>query len=85
MQGSWWAIRSASNRVCYPGVRLLVMKASDRAAVHGIKPPIQDTVDEGVEVESQKAKEEREKKRKEIEDIVDSELKKTTLNVLSNA
>lgn len=35
-------------------------------------------------MESQKAKEEREKKRKEIEDIVDSQLKKTSLNVLSN-
>lgn len=39
---------------------------------------------EALEVESQKAKEEREKKRKEIEDIVDSQLKKTSLNVLSN-
>lgn len=112
--GSWWAIQSASNGVGYQGVRQFVMKASDRAAVHGVRPPLEDIVDvsffffflffcssfskwilrwvfvsfllqkEALEVESQKAKEEREKKRKEIEDIVDSQLKKTSLNVLSN-
>ncbi|KAK4736262.1 hypothetical protein R3W88_010523 [Solanum pinnatisectum] len=52
-----------------------VGKAANRSAVHGTKLPIPDVVDEQVEVEINQAREVNEKKRREMENAIDSQLK----------
>ncbi|KAJ0892919.1 hypothetical protein HanPSC8_Chr09g0371701 [Helianthus annuus] len=59
--------------------RLFAGKTPNRAAVHGVKQPPTYTLDdrERIEAEIDKNKEEQGKIRKEVEEKVDSELKKT--------
>lgn len=53
-----------------------VGKAANRSAVHGTKLPIPDVVDkEQVEGEINQAREVKEKKRREMENAIDSQLK----------
>ncbi|OIT05209.1 hypothetical protein A4A49_02756 [Nicotiana attenuata] len=62
----------------------LVGKAANRSAVHGTKLPIPDVVDkEQVEAEINPAREEKERKRRELENAIDSQLK--NWNVISNS
>ncbi|KAI3455687.1 hypothetical protein Pfo_012350 [Paulownia fortunei] len=60
---------------CNHGLRSMVTKAANRAAVHGFKLPVPDTIPEEVEMEIKRAIEEKERKRREIENTVDSQLK----------
>ncbi|KDP40619.1 hypothetical protein JCGZ_24618 [Jatropha curcas] len=53
--------------------RLITTKASNRAAVHGTKRPVTETINkEEAEKEISKGKEEKEKKREEVEKTVNS-------------
>ncbi|MED6206190.1 hypothetical protein PIB30_024482 [Stylosanthes scabra] len=64
-------------RVCNAGGywKSLTTKASNRAAVHGVKQPIPDTIpEELVREEIEKAKKDIEAKRKHIEDTLNSHL-----------
>ncbi|KAM7480670.1 hypothetical protein LguiA_028883 [Lonicera macranthoides] len=58
-------------------LQLMTTKAPNRAAVHGTKLPVTVTLQnrEKVEAEIEEGKAEKEKKRKEIEEAVDSMLK----------
>ncbi|KAL4584508.1 hypothetical protein LXL04_009111 [Taraxacum kok-saghyz] len=66
--------------------RLFAGKSSDRAAVHGLKQPHTHTLDdrERIEEDIEKAKEEQGKKRKKVEEKVDSQLKNSE-NVVSES
>ncbi|KAH6773323.1 hypothetical protein C2S52_003800 [Perilla frutescens var. hirtella] len=58
------------------GRRWMVGKAANRAAVHGAKLPVPNAIPvEEVEMEIHKSIEDREKKRREIENTLDSKLK----------
>ncbi|KAF3451942.1 hypothetical protein FNV43_RR08038 [Rhamnella rubrinervis] len=87
MQGrlvvGWWS-RGGGLAAKKPELmRLMVTKASNRAAVHGVRPPIPDTVDkEEVEKEISKGKEMKESKRKRVEETVDSQLKQLSHDIL---
>ncbi|TKY61162.1 hypothetical protein E2542_SST11012 [Spatholobus suberectus] len=72
MIGKKWRVSST-----IPGYwKPVTSKASNRAAVHGVKPPAPDILDkEELEKEIQKAKEEKEAKRKQIEKTVESHFK----------
>ncbi|KAG9159047.1 hypothetical protein Leryth_018592 [Lithospermum erythrorhizon] len=60
------------------------MRATTRAAVHGTKAPLPDLLDKKqVEMEIGKLKEERVRKMKKLEEIVDSQL--STSKILSNS
>ncbi|CAA0829500.1 Unknown protein [Striga hermonthica] len=62
--------------VCSQSLRWMVTKAANRAAVHGSKLPVPDTIPkEEVESGIKGAIEEMERKRRHIEDSVDSHLK----------
>ncbi|CAK7356434.1 unnamed protein product [Dovyalis caffra] len=86
MAGWWWVTQKIGNGVCSKikhdelllvgtSRRLMTAKAPNRAAVHGTKLPVTETIDrEEAEKEINKWKEEKEKKRKEVEKIVDSQL-----------
>ncbi|KAF7813958.1 uncharacterized protein G2W53_027927 [Senna tora] len=55
--------------------KLMTTKPPSRAAVHGVKAPLPDIIDkEVVEREIQKAKEEKEAKRKQIEKTLESHI-----------
>ncbi|GAB4849976.1 hypothetical protein Ancab_029275 [Ancistrocladus abbreviatus] len=56
--------------------RFMVGKASNRAGVHGSKLPVTEILEDKEEVEKEinKGKEEKEQKRKQVEDIVNSQL-----------
>ncbi|KAL3632121.1 hypothetical protein CASFOL_025105 [Castilleja foliolosa] len=70
-----WATQSGGAAFRNHGVRWMVGKAANRAAVHGSNlPAVPDTVPEE-KVEIKGAIEEKERKRKEIENAVDSNLK----------
>ncbi|PIN13739.1 hypothetical protein CDL12_13637 [Handroanthus impetiginosus] len=57
-------------------VRWMVGKAANRAAVHGSKLPVPDIIPlDEVEMEIKRGIEEKERKRREIENSVDSQLK----------
>nr|GMC73048.1 hypothetical protein CQW23_11312 [Ipomoea batatas] len=77
----WWAMKgtSSSNSMVLlrrGGLRLIADKASNRSAVHGTRIPVPDVVDkEQVEMEVERGKDEKEKKRKEVENAVDDQLK----------
>ncbi|RYR52885.1 hypothetical protein S83_018011 [Arachis hypogaea] len=64
-------------RVCNTGGywKLMTTKASNRAAVHGVKQPAPDFIPkEQVQEEIEKAKKDKEAKRKHIEDTLNSHL-----------
>ncbi|KAM3267655.1 hypothetical protein P3S67_032073 [Capsicum chacoense] len=62
-----------------------VGKAANRSAVHGTKLPIPDIVDkEQVEVDINQAREVKEKKRRELENALDSQLKNWNVIRFSN-
>ncbi|PHT47104.1 hypothetical protein CQW23_11312 [Capsicum baccatum] len=62
-----------------------VGKAANRSAVHGTKLPIPDIVDkEQVEVDINQAREVKEKKRRELENALDSQLKNWNVMRFSN-
>ncbi|KAM3245803.1 hypothetical protein BC332_09875 [Capsicum chinense] len=62
-----------------------VGKAANRSAVHGTKLPIPDIVDkEQVEVDINQAREVMEKKRRELENALDSQLKNWNVIRFSN-
>ncbi|KAL6585252.1 hypothetical protein OROMI_004541 [Orobanche minor] len=66
----------AAAALCNNGLRWMVTKAANRAAVHGSKLPVPDTVPKvKVEGKIKGALEIKEKKRREIENTVDSHLK----------
>ncbi|OMO70525.1 hypothetical protein CCACVL1_18845 [Corchorus capsularis] len=52
------------------GLRFLTQKASNRAAVHGVKQPINETIDEEVEQHIKKGKEDKERDRKLVEEKI---------------
>ncbi|CAJ1976059.1 unnamed protein product [Sphenostylis stenocarpa] len=55
--------------------RSATSKASNRAAVHGVKPPVSHVIEkEELEKEIQKAKEEKEAQKKQIEKNVESHI-----------
>ncbi|KAI3759817.1 hypothetical protein L6452_07895 [Arctium lappa] len=66
--------------------RLFAAKSSDRASVHGVKQPPTHTLQdrERIEEEIEKTKEEQGKRRKEVEEKVDSQLKNSD-NVVSES
>ncbi|EEF24935.1 conserved hypothetical protein [Ricinus communis] len=56
--------------------RLITTKASNRAAVHGTKRPVTETINVlPPKEETDKGKEEKEKKREEVEKTVDSQIR----------
>ncbi|KAK4361734.1 hypothetical protein RND71_016975 [Anisodus tanguticus] len=62
-----------------------VGKAANRSAVHGTKLPIPDVVDkEQIEVEINQAREVKDKKRRELENAIDSQLKNWNVIRFSN-
>ncbi|KAJ8553197.1 hypothetical protein K7X08_023875 [Anisodus acutangulus] len=62
-----------------------VGKAANRSAVHGTKLPIPDVVDkEQIEVEISQAREVKDKKRRELENAIDSQLKNWNVIRFSN-
>ncbi|MCD7450964.1 hypothetical protein HAX54_009112 [Datura stramonium] len=63
-----------------------VGKAANRSAVHGTKLPIPDVIDkEQVEVEINQSREVNEKKRRELENAIDSQLKNWNVIRFSNS
>ncbi|KAI3426635.1 uncharacterized protein J3R85_009836 [Psidium guajava] len=55
--------------------RLMVLKPPTRAAVHGVKPPLPDILNkEEAEKEIEKGKREKEEKRKQLEEAVESKI-----------
>ncbi|KAK4349765.1 hypothetical protein RND71_029078 [Anisodus tanguticus] len=69
---------------CHNALRS-VGKAANRSAVHGTKLPIPDVVDkEQVEVEISQVREVKDKKRRELENAIDSQLKNWNVIRFSN-
>ncbi|KAF8011256.1 hypothetical protein BT93_J1764 [Corymbia citriodora subsp. variegata] len=61
---------------CLDRRRLMVIKPPTRAAVHGVRLPVPDVLDkEEAEKEIEKGKREKEEKRKQLEEAVDSKIK----------
>ncbi|KAK3410636.1 hypothetical protein EUGRSUZ_J02588 [Eucalyptus grandis] len=61
--------------------RLMVIKPPTRAAVHGVKLPVPDILDkEEAEKEIEKGKREKEEKRKQLEEAVESKIKSSEVS-----
>ncbi|GLU14155.1 hypothetical protein SLE2022_307410 [Rubroshorea leprosula] len=78
--GRWWRAVGSARRLRNQGQNhelqfmRTTMKAANRAAVHGVRPPIPKTVhEEEVEKVIKKGKEEKKNKKKEIEKVVYSQ------------
>ncbi|KAK7338193.1 hypothetical protein VNO77_18795 [Canavalia gladiata] len=79
--------RMSSSNTTSPGFcKSVTSKAPNRAAVHGVKAPVADTLDEEeVQKNIQNAKEEKEAKRKQIEKTIESHISDSSKSDSSSA